>query len=103
MVALESMARACPPIVADTASMPESVGNAGLLAAPGDPVAFAESVINLHNNPELRSDLVKRGFEHLKQFRWDNCGQQFADLARQLMASTALKTSTAKTSGTNSI
>ena len=78
MVALESMARGCPPIVADCAAMPESVGEAALLAQPGDAKGFANSVIKFHDEPSFRKDLVERGFEHVRKFRWDVCGQQFA-------------------------
>lgn len=84
MVAMESMARACPPIVADCSSMPESVGDAGLLAVAGSHKDFADRVIGLHDSPELRKQYVTRGFERIKLFRWNTCGEQFATLFSHL-------------------
>ncbi|MCA9267352.1 MAG: glycosyltransferase family 4 protein, partial [Planctomycetales bacterium] len=40
MVPLEAMAYDCPPVVANYASMPESIGQAGLLAEPGSASSF---------------------------------------------------------------
>lgn len=84
MVAMESMARGCPPIVADCSAMPESVDNAGLLAAAGSHKEFAERVIDLHDSPTTRKQYVDRGFERVKSFRWNTCGEQFATLFSQL-------------------
>ena len=78
------MARGCPPVVADCSAMPESLGDAGLLASPGDPTSFAEKVIAIHDSPELRNRLVERGHERIKGFTWTACGQQFAELFEQL-------------------
>ncbi len=84
MVACESMGRGCPPIVADCAAMPESVGSAGVLAPAGDHEAFAKAIIQFHKNPDLRADYVTRGFDHIKSFRWDVCGQQFTELFQSI-------------------
>jgi glycosyltransferase involved in cell wall biosynthesis len=78
MVAIEAMARGCPPIVADCASMPESVGDGGLLATPGDAASFAGAVQRLTDETNLRSDLIERGRQWIKQFHWTECGRQFA-------------------------
>lgn len=84
MVALEAMGRGCPSIVADCASMPESVGAAGILAPAGDHASFAKSVIELHDDSVKRSQYSDLGFDHIKQFRWETCGQQFAELFTKL-------------------
>jgi glycosyltransferase involved in cell wall biosynthesis len=79
MVALEAMARGCPPIVADCAAMPESVGDAGLLAFPGKPAAFAAEVLRLAMEPGLRDELISRGYTWIHKFRWSHCGAAFAE------------------------
>ena len=84
MVAMEAMARGCPPIVADCSAMPESVSDAGLLATPGDHKAFAQAVIQLHDSPELRNQFVEKGFRRIQSFRWNTCGEQFVKLFGQL-------------------
>lgn len=84
MVALESMARGCPSIVADCASMPESVGDASILVPPGDATAFAKAAIEFHDSREKRADYSSRGFKHIERFRWDACGKDFAELFAKL-------------------
>jgi glycosyltransferase involved in cell wall biosynthesis len=84
MVALEAMARGCPPVVADCAAMPESIGDAGLLVRPGLPKSFAESVRQIAAEPELRNRLVRCGLERVQQFRWSNCGRDFAAIIERL-------------------
>lgn len=86
MVAVESMARRCPAIVADTAAMPESVGSAGLLATPGDPISFADAVQRLHNDPNLRSSLIESGLERIASLRWSQCGKDFGSIFQRLAA-----------------
>ena len=84
MVAMEAMARGCPPVVANCSAMPESVSDAGLLATPGDHKAFAKAVIQLHDSPNLRNQYVEKGFERVQSFRWNTCGEQFVKLFGQL-------------------
>ncbi len=86
MVAVEAMARRCPPVVANTAAMPESVGNAGLLAQPGDEADFAQAVIRLYRNPELRDALVRAGIDRVRLLRWSRCGQDFGGYLRGIAA-----------------
>lgn len=90
MVALESMARGCPPVVSDCASMPESVGNAGLLAAPGDPVSFANAVRSLADDPAAQFELVERGYAWIERFRWSSCGTSFAALLKSIVESKSI-------------
>ena len=83
-VALEAMARGCPSIVADCASMPESVGEASILVPPGDATAFAKAAIEFYDSPEKRADYSNRGFKHIRQFRWDACGKGLAEVFAKL-------------------
>jgi glycosyltransferase involved in cell wall biosynthesis len=86
MVPLETMARGCPPIVADCAAMPESVGDAALMARPGDAESFADAVIKLATDGQLRGQLVARGRHWIRGFSWSTCGQTFAQLIESLHA-----------------
>jgi glycosyltransferase involved in cell wall biosynthesis len=86
MVALESMARGCPAIVADAAAMPESVGEAALLAAPGDPSSFATAVLSLADDPDLRARLVTAGLAWVDRFRWERTAAEFVAVGRQVVA-----------------
>jgi len=84
MVPLEAMARGCPPVVADCASMPESIGSAGLLVTPGNPRAFADAVQRITYEPHLRQRLVEEGYQWVHNFQWAECGRAFAELIQQV-------------------
>ena len=85
MVALEAMARGCPSIVADCTSMPESVGDAGLLAEPENPTSFSDCVLKYFDDESFRADYIARGFDRVSQFSWDRCGEEFSDLFKSLL------------------
>lgn len=87
MVALESMARGCPTVVADCTSMPESVGNAGALAEAGSAESFATEILKYHDDEKYRSERVELGFKLIRQFLWKTCGEKFGDLFLQIKAS----------------
>lgn len=66
---LEAMACGAPVIVADRTSLPEVVGDAGLLVEPTvDPLA--EAIQRVVNDPALRDDLSARGLERASRFTW---------------------------------
>lgn len=58
---LEAMALGCPVIVGDFAGAEEQLGDAALHVPCGSESAFAEAVIRLLEQPNLRSDLIGRG------------------------------------------
>ncbi len=86
MVPLEGMARGCPPVAANTSSMPESVGEAGILVSPHQPVEFAAAILRLHDDPALRRHYADLGRQRVQSFRWSTCGQQFSHLIDRLCA-----------------
>jgi glycosyltransferase involved in cell wall biosynthesis len=75
---LEAMACGAPVIAANVSSLPEVVGDAGLLVAP-EVEPLAEALQTLLDDPVLRANLVKRGLARARQFTW-------AATARQTLA-----------------
>ena len=84
MVALEAMSWSCPVIVTNATSMPESIGVAGLLAEPGDVDGFAENIISLFENKELRQKLVNNGYVHIQSMTWETAADSFEDIIHAL-------------------
>lgn len=68
--ALEAMASGCPVIASNAASIPEIVGDAGLMHAPDDLQGIASSMVKLLDTPSLRDDLIARGKERARRFDW---------------------------------
>lgn len=80
---VEAMARGCPVISSDRASMPEVSGNAGLLAAPDDPEAWLQGIDRIAGSATLREELAGLGREQARLFRWSDSAAGYLDLLRQ--------------------
>ncbi len=62
----EAMACGTPVIAADTSSLPEVVGDAGVLVPAMDPTALATALRQLLGNDELRRTLGARGMQRAR-------------------------------------
>lgn len=76
---LEAMACGTPVVVSDRASLPEVVGDAGLLVDPDNPEALGEALAQVLDDSELRASLRQRGLVRASEFSW-------ARAARKTMA-----------------
>jgi len=84
---LEAMASGVPTIVSNVASLPEVVGDTGLLVEPHDHVALRDAMRRMADAPDLRATLAARALERSRQFSWDHCAAQtFAAYARAVAA-----------------
>jgi len=69
--ALEAMACGAPVLAAAAAALPETVGDAGELFAPGDPGLLAARMADLAAAPEHLAALRERGIARAAVFSWD--------------------------------
>ena len=67
---LEAMACGTPVVAARATAVPEVVGEAAVLAEPGDPDAFAAAALALLGDPAQRAELRERGLRRAAQFTW---------------------------------
>ncbi len=67
---LEAMASGCPVVSSNTSSLPEVVGDAGLLIEPRNSVKIADAIISILENPNVRNMLIERGFKRSQHFNW---------------------------------
>jgi glycosyltransferase involved in cell wall biosynthesis len=84
--ALEAMASGVPVVVSNCGSLPEVVGDAGLLVEPEDVDAIATAVVRVLTDPVLRTELIARGLERARQFTWDRTAMATLDLYRAVSA-----------------
>ncbi len=68
--ALEAMQCGTPVVVADRASLPEVVGDAGLLIDPDDPSTIAEACRRLLDDPDLGTHYRRAGIKQARTFSW---------------------------------
>ncbi|HLG50048.1 MAG TPA: glycosyltransferase family 1 protein [Chloroflexota bacterium] len=68
---LEAMACGTPVICSNASSLPEVVGDAGLLFDPRDEAALTAHLARLARDAELRRELGTRGRERATHFTWE--------------------------------
>jgi alpha-1,3-rhamnosyl/mannosyltransferase len=69
---LEAMACGTPVVAYRSSSLPEVVGDAGVLAEPGD---LAAAVGRVLGDAALRAELSERGLARAAEFTWDRCAE----------------------------
>ncbi len=73
---LEAMACGCPVITSNTSSLPEVVGDAGIMIDPNDIDGLAESMLKILTDQELREELSKKSLERSKLFSWEKTAKE---------------------------
>ncbi len=76
MPALEAMACGTPVVAANTSSLPEVVGDAGLLVNPEDPAALAAALTRVVTDAPLREHLIAAGRARAAAFSWERCARE---------------------------
>jgi len=79
-VPLEAMARGVPVVVADRTSLPEVVGDAGLLVEPDDAAGLADALLRVTSDPDLRRRLRTAGSRRAAELSWDRAAHSFLKL-----------------------
>ena len=69
--ALEAMLLGAPLISSNATSLPEVTGDAALLFDPHNPNELRQKLMEILDNPQLASDLRRRGLERAQTFSWD--------------------------------
>lgn len=70
---LEAMQCGTPVITSNTSSLPEVVGDAGIMVEPTDEDSICQSFLELYRNSKLREEMSRRSLSRAAQFSWDKC------------------------------
>lgn len=82
---LEAMASACPVVTSNVTAMPETAGDAALLADPRDSDSIADAIVKACGT---EGDWLRiRGPEHAAQFNWAATAEQTLAVYREVHAS----------------
>ena len=86
---LEAMACGTAVIVSNRASLPEVVGEAGIIVDAADESALARALTGVWRDDALRRDLGKRGRARARNFSWQRAAGQTLDAYREILGSEA--------------
>ncbi len=83
---LEAMACGTPVVAADATSVPEVVGEAGLLVPVGDAAGFAEAIIRVVEDPALAEHLGVAGPARAAGFTWAETARGTLKVYRKVLS-----------------
>jgi glycosyltransferase involved in cell wall biosynthesis len=81
---LEAMACGTPVITSFTSSLPEIVGDAGIMVDPYNITDIATAIEQVLSDSELRDNLIQKGLERVKRFNWEKTAGEYLGLLKEL-------------------
>lgn len=85
--ALEAMKVGTPVIASNTSSIPEVVGDAGLLVNPLDLNEIVNAMCEISSNSELRNQCVQRGIKQAEKFSWEITAKKTLEAYQNIIVS----------------
>jgi glycosyltransferase involved in cell wall biosynthesis len=80
---VEAQSSGAPVIYAQATSLPEVSGDAGLPFDPQSPEDLAVKIISILDEPDLRKQMVAKGFVQSARYRWDRAGETLWRVLRE--------------------
>lgn len=75
---IEAQAVGRPVITSSFGAMAEAAGKGALLLDPNDPSEIRRAVLRIFQDPDLRSDLIAKGFENVGKYSPDSVARAYA-------------------------
>lgn len=82
---LEAMACGVPVIASNVASIPEVIGNAGILAEPDDIEQLSIGLYELLENQSIREAYILKGINRAEKFTWRKTAEQTANVYQKML------------------
>jgi glycosyltransferase involved in cell wall biosynthesis len=81
---LEAMQCGCPVIASNSSSIPEVVGDAGILVDPLDTTALASAIYQVIINTKIRKSLRQKGIIRSREFSWEKTAKKLLRVINSL-------------------
>lgn len=78
--AIEAMRSGVPVVASNRGSLPEVIGEAGLIFDPADPTALADAIVRAVTDSALRARLIELGLQRSRAFTWENTASKTMDV-----------------------
>ena len=82
---LEAMQCGTPVITSNTSSLPEVVGDAGIMVSPTDEDALSQAILDLYQTPALRAELAVRSHVRSRDFSWERYTNDVVNAYREAL------------------
>ena len=79
---LEAMACGVPVIASRLTSMPEIVGEAGILVDPSNASEIADAIKKILQDPVFKKDLISKGFKRARNYETEKVAQEMYDFLK---------------------
>jgi glycosyltransferase involved in cell wall biosynthesis len=70
---LEAMSCGCPVITSNISSLPDVVGNAGIMVDPYDTKGLSQNIKMVINDSDLKKRMIMSGIKRAESFQWEQC------------------------------
>ena len=85
MQPLEAMACGTPVLTSNISSLPEVVGDSGVLVDPFSKESIKDGILRMLNDDNLRQELSIKGQERAKLFSWTRVTEKLYNIYQSLM------------------
>ena len=83
MPVLEAMACGAAVVTSNVTSLPEVIGDAGLMVSPQDVTGLANALMNVLSNADLRAGMREKALRRATDFTWDRAARMTLDTYRR--------------------
>ena len=83
---LEAMACGVPVITSNVSSLPEVAGDAAIQVDPAETAALRDAIIAVETEPNLREQLVEKGYRQAEKFKWRRSAADLLSVYRGLLS-----------------
>ena len=82
---LEAMASGTPVITSNRSSLPEVIGNAGLMTEPRDTAQLAAAMSSVLTSPERRKAMRRHGLVQANRFDWSKAAKKCLNIYQHIL------------------
>jgi glycosyltransferase involved in cell wall biosynthesis len=88
MPVVEAMACGTPVVASNASSIPEAMGDAGLMFDPENATELVERIASVLHDSDLSATMRAKGLQQARNFSWEEAGRQTAVSYQQILNAT---------------